>query len=223
VLHHGADLGIALDGDGDRVIMVDEKGEVVDGDELIFIIAQSRQQSGELSGGVVGTQMSNFGLEQSLGSLKIPFERARVGDRYVLEALVKNGWKIGGESSGHILCLDRTTTGDGIAAALQVVAVMMNTGRTLHELKMGMHKYPQSMVNVRLSEGGSQRPDLNGNKTIQSAIKMAEDKLAGNGRVLLRPSGTEPLVRVMVEGQDPVQVDVLVHELAQTVETALKA
>ncbi|MDH5694625.1 MAG: phosphoglucosamine mutase [Gammaproteobacteria bacterium] len=218
VLHEKADFGVAFDGDGDRVIMVDDKGEVVDGDELLFIIAESRRLKGELQGGVVGTLMTNFGLEQALQRNKVPFERANVGDRYVLESLKNNDWKIGGESSGHIICLDRTTTGDGICAALQVVNAMVDSGRTLHELKMGMRKYPQTMINVRVSE----KPNINGNETIANAVKKVEDKLEGNGRVLLRPSGTEPVVRVMVEGNNPAEVSMLAKELAAEVEKALK-
>ena len=218
VLEHKAHVGIALDGDGDRLIMVDEKGEVVDGDELLFVIARSRQSSGQLEGGVVGTLMSNFGLEQALGNHKIPFLRAKVGDRYVLEMLRNNKWMIGGESSGHIICLDRTTTGDGLASSLQVMAAMIESGRTLHELKTSMRKFPQSMINVRFKGKANLNSD-----TIKRAVAATEEKLAGNGRVLLRPSGTEPLVRVMVEGVDTVEVDTLCKELAEQVERALKA
>lgn len=217
VLHEKADLGIAFDGDGDRVIMVDSKGEIVDGDELLYIIARARQNQNALTGGVVGTLMSNYGLEQALGEHKIAFERANVGDRYVIEKLEKAGWMLGGESSGHIICLDRTTTGDGIVAALQVVEAMVESGRSLHELKTGMRKFPQSMVNVRLAS----REGLSGNSEIDRAVKAVEDKLAGNGRVLLRPSGTEPLVRVMVEGTDPVDVEAYANEIAEVVSAEL--
>jgi len=217
VLHVGADVGIALDGDGDRLIMVDEKGEVVDGDELLFVIAQSRQASGHLKGPVVGTQMSNFGLERALKSQGIPFERAKVGDRYVMELLNKLGGVIGGESSGHIICLDRSSTGDGIVAALQVLAAMHSSGRTLNELKSGMRKYPQTMINVRLAR----RVDVLADPAVQRAVKAVEAKLADNGRVLLRPSGTEPVVRVMVEGGNPLQVQELASELARAVELAV--
>jgi len=217
VLEHSAHVGIALDGDGDRLIMVDEKGSVVDGDELLYVIARSRQQQGQLNGGVVGTLMSNFGMEKALKSHKIPFLRAKVGDRYVMELMKENGWMLGGESSGHIICLDRTTTGDGIASSLQVLAAMIESGRSLSELKSGMRKYPQSMINVRVAG----KPDLN-QKSIQEAVAATEAKLGDNGRVLLRASGTEPLVRVMIEGNDAMEVDQLARELAEKVESALK-
>ncbi len=199
-----ADLGIALDGDGDRLIMVDHTGELVDGDELLFIIARSRHQAGQLRGAVVGTLMSNLGLEVALREQAIPFVRARVGDRYVMELLQQEGGVIGGESSGHIICPDRTTTGDGIISALQVLAEMMQSGRSLHELKQGMRKYPMHMINVPVSS----RVDLGTVALVQEAVKAAEARMQGRGRVLLRPSGTEPVVRVMVEGED----DVLVRE-----------
>jgi len=217
VLKHEADLGIGFDGDGDRVVMVDEKGEVIDGDELIFIIAQSRKKMGQLNGGIVGTVMSNFGMELALKEHDIPFARAKVGDRYVLELLKEKGWAIGGESSGHIICLDRTTTGDGIVSALQVIAAMKESGRSLHELKSGMRKYPQSMINVRITE----KVDLDKNEKIQNEVKRIEAELHGKGRVLLRPSGTEPVVRVMIEGRDPVEVDEMAHQLARVVESSL--
>lgn len=217
VLQNEADLGIAFDGDGDRVIMVDNKGEVVDGDELIFIIARARQKRGKLDGGVVGTLMSNIGMELALKENDIPFDRANVGDRYVLELLNKQGWKIGGESSGHIICLDRTTTGDGIVSALQVLEAMVKSGRTLHELKSGMRKYPQVMINVKIAE----KVDIVNNETINSAVAQIEKKLGDSGRVLLRASGTEPVVRVMIEGRDPVEVDTLAKELADVVKQAL--
>lgn len=217
VLHVGADVGIAFDGDGDRLIMVDHKGEVVDGDELLFIIAQSRHASGHLKGPVVGTQMSNFGLELALKGEGIPFERAKVGDRHVLEMLDKLGGVIGGESSGHIICLDRATTGDGVIAALQVLAAMQSAGRSLNELKAGMRKYPQIMINVRMA----QRVDVMSNPDVQRAVSDTETKLGGNGRVLLRPSGTEPVVRVMVEGNNPLHVQDLAQELARAVKAAI--
>jgi len=218
VLKHGADFGVAFDGDGDRVVMVDEKGEVVDGDELLFIIAQSRKNQGQLQGGVVGTVMTNIGMEIALKEHDIPFVRAKVGDRYVIELLKEKDWKLGGESSGHIICLDRTSTGDGIVSALQVVAAMKESGRTLHELKSGMRKYPQSMINVRMTK----KTDIAKNDVVNKAIEDVETKLADTGRVLLRSSGTEPVVRVMVEGRDPVEVDILTKELAAVVEGALK-
>lgn len=217
VLEHNADVGIALDGDGDRVIMVDNKGELVDGDELLFIIARSRQQEGTLHGGVVGTLMSNLGLEHALQSSNIEFSRANVGDRYVLELLQKNNSLIGGESSGHIICLDRTTTGDGIVSALQVLAAQVRYDKTLHELKSGMKKYPQLMINVPVSR----KVELGSTPAILDAVKSAEQRLAGKGRVLLRPSGTEPLVRVMVEGEDAQQVSAEANQLASVVAEAV--
>ena len=218
VLKHNADLGIGFDGDGDRLVMVDEKGEVLDGDELIFIIARARKNAGQLNGGIVGTVMSNIGMELALQEHDIPFVRAKVGDRYVIELLKEKNWQIGGESSGHIICLDKSTTGDGIVSALQVLEAMITSNRTLHELKTGMRKYPQTMINVRIKE----KVDLGANTTIQEAVSEVEAKLAGKGRVLLRPSGTEPLVRVMVEGRDPVEVDTYARELASVVEEALQ-
>ena len=217
VLEHGADLGIALDGDGDRVIMIDHKGEVVDGDELLFIIAQSRAQAGTLNGGaVVGTLMSNFGLEQALRGQGIDFKRAAVGDRHVMEMLRGGGWMLGGESSGHIICLDRTTTGDGIVAALQVIVEIVKSGNSLHELKKGMIKYPQCMVNVPIVAGF----DVAKSSVIQEAYNDVLSALHEEGRVLLRPSGTEPVIRVMVEGPDSGQVQSLANQLAEVVARA---
>ena len=217
VLDHQADIGIALDGDGDRVIMVDHRGDLVDGDELLFIIAMSRQKEGTLNGGVVGTLMSNLGLEHALQSHDIAFSRANVGDRYVLELLKRNSSMIGGESSGHIICLDRTTTGDGIVSALQVLAAMVKSGKSLYELKAGMNKYPQRMINVPVTG----KVDLDSSPVVQDAIRSAEQRLAGRGRVLLRPSGTEPLVRVMVEGEDAAQVSEEADNLASVVAEAV--
>lgn len=211
VLEHRADFGIALDGDGDRVVMVDHQGEIVDGDELVFIISKDRQLRGNMDGGVVGTQMSNFGLELALEKLKIPFVRAAVGDRYVLAELQSNQWQVGGESSGHILCLDVTTTGDGIVSALQVVAAIVESGKSLNELKQQMSKYPQCMINVNCSKDRVQ------DSAVQTAIKETEQALAGQGRVLLRPSGTEPVVRVMVEGEHEAEVQSLAEQLAEVV------
>lgn len=212
-----ADLGIAFDGDGDRVVMVDSQGEVVDGDELLYIIARGKHQAGELNGGVVGTLMSNYGLELALQQLNIGFARAKVGDRYVMELLGEKGWHLGGESSGHIVCLDKTTTGDGIVSALQVLAVMVALELSLAELRAGMEKLPQKMINVRLPD----KRDVMGNPSVQSAVQAVETRLAGRGRVLLRPSGTEPLIRVMVEGNDPEEVGQLCRQLAQSVEASL--
>ncbi len=216
VLKEQADFGIALDGDGDRLIMVDSRGEVVDGDELLFIIANARQQTGTLQGTVVGTVMSNLGLEQALLARGIPFERAAVGDRHVLERLMQIGGMLGGESSGHIICLDRTTTGDGIVTALQVLAAAVLTEQPLHELKSGVQKCPQRMINVPISK----RLDVHTLPSVQQAVRDAEQELAQNGRVLLRASGTEPLIRVMVEGNDLQQVDSLAQQLAAVVAEA---
>jgi len=215
VLENGADIGLALDGDGDRVIMVDHKGELVDGDELLFIIARSRHQFDNYQGGVVGTLMSNLGLEQALNGLDIAFKRAAVGDRYVLAMLRKLGWTLGGESSGHILCLDRITTGDGIVAALQVLATMVASGSTLYQLKAGMSKFPQYMINVPIT-GQFNLKD----RKVQQAVLDVEQTLNKAGRVLLRPSGTEPVVRVMVEGQDATQVKKLASQLAERISTS---
>ena len=213
VLAEGADLGIALDGDGDRLIMVDSEGEVVDGDELLFIIANAEHRSKRLRGGVVGTQMSNFGLEEALGEKDIPFVRAAVGDRYVLAELDSRNWVLGGESSGHLLCLNVTTTGDGIISALQVLAAMLEFDSSLGELKAGMKKYPQHMVNVACQK----KIDLGSHVVVTEAVAQTEKKLGGRGRVLLRPSGTEPVVRVMVEGEDATIVASLTEELARVV------
>lgn len=214
-----ADLGIAFDGDGDRVVMVDHDGEVVDGDELIYIIARGKQQASELKGGVVGTLMSNFGLELALREMGVDFTRAKVGDRYVMEQLDANGWLLGGESSGHIVCLDKTTTGDGIVSALQVLAVMVAQGKSLSDLRHGMTKMPQKMINVRLPD----KRDVMGNASVQGAVREVESQLSGRGRVLLRPSGTEPLIRVMVEGSDAEEVATLCRQLAKSVEDAIGA
>ena len=214
-----ADLGIALDGDGDRVIMVDHEGEEVDGDELLFIIASQMQREGNFKGGVVGTLMSNFGLEQAFNRADIPFIRANVGDRYVMEQLYKNNWLLGGESSGHIVCRHLTTTGDGAVAALQVLKAMVESGKSLRELRAGMKKLPQTMINVRLEK----KVDISGVAEIDNAVAATEDKLGKRGRVLLRPSGTEPVVRVMIEGEDGSEVDSLCKELAVDVEKALNS
>ncbi len=212
-----SDIGIAFDGDGDRLIMIDENGEEVDGDELVFVIAQAKNQKGSLQGPVVGTLMSNFGMEKAFKDLGIPFIRANVGDRYVLEQLQNEGGILGGESSGHIICLERSTTGDGIVAALQVLEVMVATGTPLSELKKGMSKYPQHMINVR----GADKTRLASSEVIEQAVKVAEKELADTGRVLLRPSGTEDMVRVMVEGENEEQVLNLTKTLAGVVEQEL--
>jgi len=219
VLEHGADLGISLDGDGDRVIMVDAKGEVVNGDELLYIIATDRQDKGLLQGGVVGTVMSNFGMELALKKRGIPFERAPVGDRHVHKALVSNGWTLGGEASGHLLCLDKTSTGDGIISALQVLEVMVSTGKGLAELAADVQKLPQVMINVPVNREAA--ADLANSETINATLKSVQDQLGGTGRVILRPSGTEPLIRVTLEGTDDTQVNQLAEELANVVRAEL--
>ena len=216
VLYQQADLGIALDGDGDRVIMIDSNGEIVDGDELLFIIAQARQQAGTLQGAVIGTVMSNLGLEQALEKQGIQFLRAAVGDRYVLEMMQQQGSSLGGESSGHVICLDRTTTGDGIVTALQVLATSVQTGLPLHVLKRGMQKYPQQMINIPITRG----VEIVSLPAVQNAVHEAEQQLNNKGRVLLRPSGTEPLIRVMVEGIDSQQVETISSQLAKVVVAA---
>jgi phosphoglucosamine mutase len=212
VIEHDCDVGIALDGDGDRLVMADRRGELVDGDELVFIIASARKDAGELKGPVVGTLMSNLGLAQALAQRGIGFERANVGDRHVLALLEEKGGVIGGESSGHIICLDRTTTGDGIVAALQVLARIAASGRTLGELRGGMEKYPQKLVNVRTER----KVDLQA-PAIGAAVAAVEAALGRSGRVLLRASGTEPVVRVMVEGQDQREVEQHAKRIAEAV------
>lgn len=217
VIDNNADLGVALDGDGDRLLMVDHNGELVDGDELLYIIACSQVQSDEGCNGVVGTLMSNLGFELALGELNIPFSRAQVGDRYVIEKMRRNSWQLGGESSGHIICADVTTTGDGVVAALKVLNAIQSSGRTLSELRSGMSKFPQRMINVRLDSS----VNLVDQPNIQAAINDAETKLGQRGRVLLRPSGTEPVVRVMVEGENGALVGQLAQELADVVEKSV--
>ncbi|MEX0606997.1 MAG: phosphoglucosamine mutase, partial [Halofilum sp. (in: g-proteobacteria)] len=216
VLAEGADAGLALDGDGDRVIMVDRYGRVVDGDALLLIMARARHERGDMIGGVVGTLMSNLGLERALAELGIPFSRAAVGDRFVLEQLQANGWKLGGEASGHIVCLDRTTTGDGIVSALQVLARMVDTGAALDELAACMDQYPQVLLNVPVAE----RVDPGADGGVRAAVKSVEAELGEAGRVLLRPSGTEPLVRVMVEGPDAARLESLAGRIADAVRIA---
>lgn len=196
VISAGADIGIGLDGDGDRTILIDAEGNIVDGDQILYLIAKDRHQRGVLHGGVVGTLMSNYGLERAFNDLGIPFIRSKVGDRYVLEALHKNDWKIGGEPSGHIVCLDKTTTGDGIVAALQVLSMMVKQGKTLHQLTQGLTLLPQSLVNFKTNHAEL----LAKNPQVIEKVKSLEKSLNGEGRVLLRPSGTEPLLRIMVEG-----------------------
>jgi phosphoglucosamine mutase len=215
VVSSGADLGIALDGDGDRLVMADRNGDLVDGDELLFIIASARKAGGTLEGGVVGTVMTNFGLEMAFSRLGIPFIRTAVGDRQIHRALIENGWTLGGETSGHLLSLDRTSTGDGIVSALQVLEVMVRSGKSLEQLRQGMEKYPQTMINVPVSAGARQR--LTDSEPIKHAVRDVEAELNGKGRVILRPSGTEPLIRVTLEGADSSQVERLARQLADTV------
>ena len=213
VLDNGADLGIAFDGDGDRLMMMDANGDVKNGDQLLYTIARHRQASGRLRGGVVGTVMTNLGFEHALEAEGIAFERAAVGDRYVMEKLKQNDWSLGGESSGHIICLDKTTTGDGIIASLQVLEALIEAGQTLTEACAAMPVYPQTMINVPIAK----KIDLEQTAPIREAVDAAEADLAESGRVLLRASGTEPLIRVMVEGRDEAQVNRLAESLAQTV------
>jgi phosphoglucosamine mutase len=213
VLAEQADIGIAFDGDGDRVIMVDHLGNIVDGDEILYVIARERSRLNVDFGGVVGTAMSNLGLELALDALDIAFVRSAVGDRYVMQELLQRGWALGGESSGHIICLDKTSTGDGIISALQTLAAIVNSGQPLAEITRKMSKLPQTMINVRITDS----VDISANKKVQSAVSDIESKLGKNGRVLLRSSGTEPVVRVMVEGEDIDEVAMLALELSELV------
>jgi phosphoglucosamine mutase len=212
VIEFRADLGVALDGDGDRVLLVDAEGHVLDGDQLLYIIASDRVRRSGYNGGVVGTLMSNLGLELAIKALSLPFVRANVGDRYVHETLKRNEWLLGGESSGHILCLDRHTTGDGIVAALQVLSAMKASGQSLRSLTEGMLVFPQTLINVRTE----QKCDLS-QPRIASAVRAVEKVLGEDGRVLLRASGTEPLIRVMVEGKRADLVEKQANKLAQEV------
>ncbi|MDR2220331.1 MAG: phosphoglucosamine mutase [Methylobacillus sp.] len=216
VRQHQADLGIAFDGDGDRVVMVDADGNLLDGDQLLYIIATHRQQAGNLGGGVVGTLMTNLAFEHALTKRGILFARAKVGDRYVLELLNEKGWRVGGENSGHILCLDKHSSGDGIISALQVLHAARASGKTLRELAAELILYPQVLINVPVRS----TVDLNANVAIRAAVKTAEAELADSGRVLLRASGTEPKVRVMVEGQQRAQVETLAQRIADAVRAA---
>ena len=211
-----AHLGLALDGDGDRLVMVDHLGRILDGDQLLYIIAQARRGSGSLQGPVVGTVMSNLGLEVALRESGIDFQRAPVGDRYVLGLLRETGGTLGGETSGHIICLDKTTTGDGIVSALQVLAVMKQTGRSLAELASGMRKFPQVLLNVKVAA----RFDPAQVPAVRDAVQRIEQRMNGEGRVVLRPSGTEPVIRVMVEGRDEGATRAAATELAEVVRSA---
>lgn len=213
VLEHQADLGIAFDGDGDRVMMVDNQGNLLDGDQLLHIIAMHRQQRGWLRGGVVGTLMTNLALEHAFGKANVPFSRANVGDRYVLELLNERVWQLGGENSGHILCLDMHSSGDAIIAALQVLHALHDSGKTLAELGAAIPLYPQVLINVKIQK----RIDIKANPTLQAAVQAAELELKNDGRVLLRASGTEPKIRVMVEGVNREQVQDIAERIAEVV------
>lgn len=217
VVEHQADVGIAFDGDGDRVIMVDHQGNIVDGDEILYVIARDRHRRAVEFGGVVGTKMTNLGLELALQDMQIPFARTDVGDRYVLAEMLARRWSLGGESSGHIICHDINTTGDGIVSALQAMEAVVHSDQTLAEIKQEMRKLPQTMVNVRLPS----KQDVTGNKVVMAAVAEIENELGKSGRVLLRPSGTEPVIRVMVEGEDSVVVDKLARELSEVVATVV--
>lgn len=213
VVEHQADLGIALDGDADRLMMVDHTGCVVDGDELLYLLAKDAKAAG-YTGGVVGTQMSNLGLEQALAKLEIPFLRAKVGDRYVMEQLKANGWRLGGEGSGHLLSLDHASTGDAVIASLRVLTCLLQQGATLYQAKQDMHKFPQTLINVRYTAQEGVNP-LNADD-VKATVAQVEADLGKNGRVLLRKSGTEPLIRVMVEAVDASQAQACAKKIADT-------
>lgn len=216
VLEHQADLGIAFDGDGDRVMMVDSNGQLLDGDQLLYIITLARHNNATLQGGVVGTLMTNLALEHKFTALSIPFVRAQVGDRYVLEQINQNGWQLGGENSGHILVLDKHSSGDGIIAALQVLQALVESKKTLAQMAADLTLYPQVLINVKTA----QKIDLANHTQIQASVHAAEKVLAGRGRILLRASGTEPLIRVMVEGENQLQVQTLAQNIADVVTQA---
>ncbi|MGC2166860.1 MAG: phosphoglucosamine mutase [Gallionella sp.] len=213
VVEHAADIGIALDGDGDRLMMVDGAGDLYDGDQLLYVIAKLRQTQGKIHGGVVGTLMTNLAFEHAMENLGIPFKRAKVGDRYVMELLKQQGWQLGGENSGHIICLDKHSTGDGIISALQVLHALRVNGQTLAEAARDLQMYPQVLINVKVSRG----VDCLGHEKVRSAVAEAEQMLHGKGRVLLRPSGTEPLLRVMVEGEERSLVEQSARGIADVV------
>jgi phosphoglucosamine mutase len=218
VIANEADIGVALDGDGDRVIMVDHRGEIIDGDQILYILATRKLRPGETRLGVAGTAMTNMGLELALKKAAIPFKRAKVGDRHVMQLMQQEGWILGGETSGHIICLDKAPTGDGIIAALQVLACVRAAGTDLYTLKQGMERFPQVMVNVNL-------PSKNNNACEHASVKRVvadvETRLNGQGRVLLRPSGTEPLLRIMVEGRDLEEVGRFAEEIAAVARTVI--
>lgn len=214
VREHKADLGIALDGDGDRLMMADARGEIADGDRLLYVIARHRKEAGTLQGGVVGTLMTNLGTELALKRLGCEFRRAKVGDRYVLEQLQAEGWQLGGESSGHLLCLDKHSTGDGIISALQVLAALRRSGKTLADYAEDCPHFPQELINVKVQKGFR----LDDRKDVWDLVAQVEAELKDEGRVVLRPSGTEPLIRVMVEGRQASQV----HQAAERIATAVR-
>ena len=218
VVEVGADLGIALDGDADRLMMCDPTGKVFDGDQLLYAVVKDRHASGTLKGGVAGTLMTNFAFEKAMTAMGVPFGRAKVGDRYVLEMMIERGWECGGENSGHILCLDKHTTGDGMISALQVLAALARNGTSLSDYVADLVMFPQVLVNIR-TEG---KFDFAASAAVTAAVKQAETALAGTGRVLLRASGTEPLIRVMVEGENRTQVETLAREIANVVESESK-
>lgn len=213
VVTHKADIGIALDGDADRVVMVDAEGKLYDGDQLLYIVAKHRQMLGTMKGGVVGTLMTNLAFELAMQNMGIPFARAKVGDRYVMELLQQKGWQLGGENSGHLICLDRHSTGDGIISALQVLHALRSGKQTLAQACAELLMFPQVLINVRITKG----QDCSNHAQVQAAVSSATAALAGKGRVLLRPSGTEPLLRVMVEGEDAEKVRYWAEEIAQSV------
>ncbi|MFH2139305.1 MAG: phosphoglucosamine mutase [Pseudomonadota bacterium] len=216
VVEHKADVGIALDGDGDRLVMVDASGKLYDGDQLLYVIAKQHHAEGTMKGGVVGTLMTNLAFEHAMQHLGIPFMRAKVGDRYVMEMLQQQGWQLGGENSGHIICLDKHSTGDGIVSALQVLHALRMKKQTLAEAAGDLHMYPQVLINVKMAK----KEDLSGHPKVRHAVETAEIMLDGKGRVLLRPSGTEPLLRVMVEGEDGVKVKLCAEKIAEAVKAA---
>ena len=216
VLEEGADIGIAFDGDGDRLQMVNAKGELLTGDDVLYVLAMHRLANGDSDAGIVGTLMTNMGLELALEAGGLRLARAKVGDRYVKELMVAEGWSLGGESSGHIICGDLSTTGDGVLAALQVLAAVRASGKSLEVLASGFNPLPQVLVNVRITKGF----DLSAHPTIAEACRRVESELEGRGRLLLRPSGTEPVIRVMVEGDNTVAIDALADEVADAIRQA---
>ena len=216
VVEHKADIGVALDGDGDRLVMVDASGKLYDGDQLLYVIAKQHHAEGTMKGGVVGTLMTNLAFEHAMQHLGIPFMRAKVGDRYVMEMLQQQGWQLGGENSGHIICLDKHSTGDGIVSALQVLHALRMKKQTLAEAAGDLHMYPQVLINVKMAK----KEDLSSHAKVIHAVETAEVMLDGKGRVLLRPSGTEPLLRVMVEGEDGAKVRLCAEKIAEAVRAA---